>query len=241
MIKMATLNLLYKTEIPINKKISIKIPSVIDVCEHEDDYYVLVHLLTAMPVDMMVELDSLGIDFTEVGDFELFIIIFNTIRSMDTKMVFGDLDLSKFSLAVKEENGTVVLLDSENDIEIDRAIANQIASALRKIHHIERNNRKPANKEAKDYMLQRAKEKARRQKNRTRSSQIESLIVAMVNTEQFPYGFEEVKNLTIYQFNESVRQVIKKIDYQNKMHGIYSGTVSIKDLSQDDLNWLTHK
>lgn len=238
---MATLNLLYKTEIPINKKISIKIPSVIDVCEHEDDYYVLVHLLTAMPVDMMVELDSLGIDFTEVGDFELFIIIFNTIRSMDTKMVFGDLDLSKFSLAVKEENGTVVLLDSENDIEIDRAIANQIASALRKIHHIERNNRKPANKEAKDYMLQRAKEKARRQKNRTRSSQIESLIVAMVNTEQFPYGFEEVKNLTIYQFNESVRQVIKKIDYQNKMHGIYSGTVSIKDLSQDDLNWLTHK
>jgi hypothetical protein len=25
------------------------------------------------------------------------------------------------------------------------------------------------------------------------------------------------------------------------MHGIYAGTVSAKDLSQDDLNWLTHK
>ena len=44
-----------------------------------------------------------------------------------------------------------------------------------------------------------------------------------------------------YQFNESVRQIIKKIDYDNKMHGIYAGTVSAKDLSQDDWNWLTHK
>ena len=49
------------------------------------------------------------------------------------------------------------------------------------------------------------------------------------------------RELSIYQFNESVRQIIKKIDYDNKMHGIYAGTVSAKDLSQDDWNWLTHK
>ena len=76
---------------------------------------------------------------------------------------------------------------------------------------------------------------------RTADSQLEELIVALVNTEQYHYGFEGTRELSIYQFNESVRQVIKKIDYDNKMHGIYAGTVSAKDLSQDDLNWLTHK
>ena len=63
----------------------------------------------------------------------------------------------------------------------------------------------------------------------------------MVNTEQYKYGYESTRDLSIYQFNESVRQIIKKVDYDNRMYGVYSGTVSAKDLSQDDLNWLTHK
>lgn len=81
----------------------------------------------------------------------------------------------------------------------------------------------------------------RRRKNRMTGSQLEDLIVALVNTEQFHYGFEGTRELSIYQFNESVRQVIKKIDYDNKMRGVYAGTVSAKDLSQDDFNWLSHK
>lgn len=90
-------------------------------------------------------------------------------------------------------------------------------------------------------MLQRAREKMRRRSKRVNDSQLEELIVAMVNTEQFHYGFEGTRELSIYQFNESVRQVIKKIDYDNRMHGVYAGTVNAKELSQDDLNWLTHK
>ncbi len=81
----------------------------------------------------------------------------------------------------------------------------------------------------------------KRRQNRVEDSQIEELIVALVNTEQFHYNFDTVRNLTIYQFNESVQQVIKKIDFDNKMHGIYAGTISAKDMSQDELNWLTHK
>ena len=90
-------------------------------------------------------------------------------------------------------------------------------------------------------MIDRARRKRNRRRNRQKLSQLESLIIALVNTEQFSYDFESVQKMTIYQFNESVRQVIKKIDYDNRMHGIYAGTVSLKDMSQDDLNWLTHK
>ena len=217
---MRTRNMLYRREYDINDAIHIKIPTVGEILECEDGYYSIVAMLTAMPIDMMVQLDDIGIDFTTIDEYDLFL---------------------RFQAAVNEQNGNIVLVDESSGVVIDRAIHAQIAGALRKIHHLEKDNRKPANGEAKEYMIERARKKMRRQRNRENASQLEELIVALVNTEQYHYGFEGTRELSIYQFNESVRQIIKKIDYDNKMHGIYAGTVSAKDLSQDDWNWLTHK
>ena len=238
---MATLNLLYKQEYAINEHIKIQIPTVGEVLDNEDDYYTMVTMLTAMPVDMMVQLDDIGVDFTAINEYELFLILFNALKDKDTSLIFGQLDLKPFRSAVNPQNNTIVLRNKETGVVIDRGIQGQIASVLRKIHNLKRNNRKPANQEAREYMLQRAREKMRRRSKRMNDSQLEELIVAMVNTEQFHYGFEGTRELSIYQFNESVRQVIKKIDYDNRMHGVYAGTVNAKELSQDDLNWLTHK
>lgn len=238
---MATLNLLYKQEYAINEHIRIQIPTVGEVLDNEDDYYTMVTMLTAMPVDMMVQLDDIGVDFTAINEYELFLILFNALKDKDTSLIFGGLDLKPFRSAVNPQNNRVVLRNKETGVVIDRGIQGQIASVLRKIHNLKRNNRKPANQEAREYMLQRAREKMRRRSKRVNDSQLEELIVAMVNTEQYHYGFEGTRELSIYQFNESVRQVIKKIDYDNRMHGVYAGTVNAKELSQDDLNWLTHK
>ena len=62
----------------------------------------------------------------------------------------------------------------------------------------------------------------------------------MVNTSQYKYNFEETLDLTIYQFNESVRQVVRKDGSEKKMSGIYAGTVDAKKINKKDLNWLTN-
>ncbi len=238
---MSTLNLLYKKQYAINDSIKIVIPSVGEIIDNEDDYYSIITVLTAMPIDLMVPLDDAGIDYTEINEYELFLLMSAGLKAQDTHLVFGDLDLTKFEISVNQQNGNIVLYDAENDIVIDRAIHARIAGVLRKIHHLEKNRRKPANKEAKEYMLKRAREKMRRNRNRKQESQLEPLIIAMVNAEQYKYDFEGTRELSIYQFNESVRQIIKKVDYDNRMYGIYAGTINAKELSQDDLNWLTHK
>ena len=238
---MSTLNLLYQKRYVINDFISIVIPTVGEIIDKEDAYYNLVSVLTAMPIDLMVQLEDAGIDFMSINEYELFLLMFAGFKDQDTSLIFGDLDLSKFKIAVNEQNGNMVLRDEENDIKIDRAIHSQIAGVLRKIHHLEKNRRKPANDEAKEVMLKRARDKMKRRKNRKEDSQLEALIVAMVNTEQYKYDFEGTRELSIYQFNESARQVIKKVDYDNRMYGVYTGSINAKDLSQDDLNWLTHK
>ncbi len=247
---MATRNLLYQKQYTLKPPkatdikfadISIVIPSVGDILQCEDEYYNLITMLTAMPVDLMCQLDDAGIDFASINDYELFILLFNELKSKDTSLIFKGIDLSKFQIAMNQETEEVILLNTKDGTIINRAIHNQIASVLRKIHHLEKNRRKPANEEAKKFMLEREKIKLARKKNRVEDSQLESLIIAMVNTEQYKYDFESTKNLSIYQFNESVRQIIKKVDYDNLMIGVYAGTVSTKELNKDDLNWLIHK
>ena len=237
---MPTINLLYQKQYSINDKIHIVIPTVGEILSDEDRYYSMVSMLTSMPIDLMVELDDAGIDYTEINEYELFLILFSSLRQMDASLIFGDMDLSKFILTESEQNGKPMLYDEENNIQIDRAIHGQIAATLRKIHHLEKNRRRPANDEAKKYMLKRAREKAKRRRNKKDFSQLESLIIAMVNTEQYKYDFESTLGLTIYQFNESVRQIIKKVDYEHRMSGIYAGTVDPKGMRQEDLNWLIH-
>lgn len=234
-------NLLYRDEYKINDSIQIRIPKVGEILKHEDTYYNLVFLLTAMPIDMMVQLDDMEIDFASIDEYGLFLLMFQTIRQLDTSLIFGNLDLLNFQIDINSQNGDVTLLDVKNNIRIDREIHNQIAIALRKIHHLTKNNRKPANDEAKEFMISRARRKQRRLQNSKHDSQLESLIVAMVNTSEYKYNFEDSKELTIYQFNECVRQIIHKVDYDNIIRGVYAGTINAKDLNQDDLNWLVHK
>lgn len=190
----------------------------------------------------MVQLDDAGIDFTSISSYELFLLLFPKIKEDGCRLIFGDLDLSKLEIAINDKNGTVAILDENDNVIIDRAIHAQVCQVLLKINNIEKHDKIPANAEAKKFMLERARIKQlRAMRKKSKESQLEDLIVAMVNTEQFKYGYEGVLDLTIYQFNASVYQIIKKVNYDNLMIGCYSGTVNMKELSQDSFNWLSSK
>lgn len=237
---MATENLLYRRDYPVTDSISVVIPTVGQILDNEDLYNDVVSAFTAMPIDFMVQLDDAGIDFTTINAFDLFIMLSEGLKKVDTSLVLKDINLNEFELCVNNQTKKLVLYNQESGIEIGRREHSQIASALRIINHLEKNRKKPGNDDAKQYMLERMRQKMKRHP-RTEASQLEQLIVAMVNTEQFKYDFESVRNITIYQFNECVRQIVNKVNYDNRMIGVYSGTVNVKELSQDELNWLVHK
>lgn len=237
---MGIINLLYKHEYPVTDKIKIMIPTVGEVIDNEEAYYELVSALTSVPYDVMVQLDDAGIDFTKIEEYDLFILLFNSIKNSDTHLIFGDLDTSRFETAVSTRTEQLILYDEKDDIVIDQGIHQQIAATLRKINHLEKTLKKAGNKEARDYLIKRERTKQKRRRARQSFSQLEQLITALVNTEQFKYNYETVRNMTLYQFNESLHQIMNKVDYDNLMHGVYAGTVKISDISQDKLNWLSH-
>lgn len=235
---MAFLNLLYEDSVRINDNIRVMIPDVGTVLSHEEDYYRLVSVLTAMPYDMMVQLDDIGIDFTEIDDYDLFLLLFPGLKTENTELLFGDLDLSQFVTEINQKNGAVMLRDPGTGIVIDRAIFTRIANTLREIHHLEKTIKKPGNEDAKKYLLERTRKKLRRMKSRKSKSELQSLIVAMVNSSEFKYDYETVKKISIYQFNQSVHQIINKTDWSNRMHGVYAGTVDAKRLTENEMSWI---
>lgn len=237
------LSLLYADKVAINDQISIHIPTLGEIIDcGEEAYYGFITALTAMPIDLMVELDDIGYDFTEIDEYQLFLMLFPQMQKTPhsiTSMVFGDLNLAEFELWVNPQNDCICLKNHKSGVIIDGLLHEKIATTLRHIHHLTKDRRMPGNKNAKQYMIKRARIKKRRNRSRQSKSQLEPLIISMVNTQQFKYDFESTKNLTIYQFNESVKQVIRKIDYDNRMYGVYAGTIDTKKLSQDALTWLS--
>ena len=233
-------SLLYETEHRINDYISIRIPTVGEIIDNEDDYYGNIALIVSTPYDMMVQLDDVGIDFTKINNWELFCLLFKELQTRDLSLIFGDLDLTGFETAINKQNGNIVLINNETGAVIDRAIHDQICRFLRNVLCLEKNNKQPANDEAKKFMIERARKKMRRNMRRAEKSQFENYIVALVNTSEFPYNYETVLGLTIYQFYASLHQIVKKVKFDNLMIGCYAGTVNMKEIDQKELNWISN-
>lgn len=231
-------NILYAHSIKINDSINLHVPTVGEIYDNEDQYYAAVFSLIATPYDMMVQLDDAGIDFTKINDFELFMMLFKQFQQMDISLIFGELDLRGFVIVQNESNGEYLLRDLETGVQIDRSIHALICKHIRKFLNMPRNDKRPGNEEARHYMLERARLKQKRQARKKRESQLESYIVALVNTEQFPYNYTTVRDLTIYQFYASLMQISHKIKFDNVMIGYYAGTVKDDSLKAQDKTWI---
>lgn len=231
---------LYETKHKINDFITIRVPTIKDIIENEDDYYGNVALIVATPYDMMVQLDDMKIDFTQINEWDLFLLLFNELRTRDLSLIFDGLNLRDFVTAENKQNGNIILVNPKTGVKIDRAIHDQICSYLRKTLRLQKNDKRPANEEARKFLIERTRTKLKRRRKQLVESQIEKYIVALVNTSEFPYTYESVLGLTINQFYASLHQIGKKIKYDKLMIGCYAGTVNMKELDQNELNWISN-
>ena len=240
--------LLYARDFEISDQLSIHVPTIREVLGCYEDYYSVVSAVISTPSDLMVQLEDMGIDFMSIDDFTLFCIIFYDLRERQKehpevfRLIFGEFDLTKLT-PVRLEDGTTVIQNAKGTIRIDSAIHERLCDILRAVLCVEKNVRNPANEEARQFMLKIERRKQRRavreQEGRALVlSPLESLIISAVNTAEFPYNYETVLDLTIYQFNISLRQVNNKIRFDNLMIGCYAGTVKAKELSNQELSWM---
>ena len=235
-------NLLRVDDYRINEKVSVHVPSVDEIFDFGDQkYYSIVQSLVSTPFDLMVELDDVGIDYETITNYQLFMLMFESIamNEKDTSILFGDLNLKNFKEADNLKNGERVLWDQENNIIIDRLIAWEICNAIRKIHFWEETLERAGNAEAKRYLLERKRREKQKLAKKPYKSFLENMIISLVNTEEFPYNYETVGGLNVYKLNASWRQISKKKHWEQTMNGVYFGTVDTTKINLEKINWLS--
>lgn len=223
-------------------KLSIRIPTVGEILEDEQNYYNIISSLTASPYQYMVQLnDVFHIDYTTITDYDLFKMLFSAYLQSDLSIVFGDLNISDFGI-YRTNNQQDILMNPSNGIEINEKTYNNLANIIRKINLLEKVNYKPGNESAKKYLLEKERKKQKRNAKKPYEPYLEKIVIALVNTSEFPYDYDSCMDLSIYRFNQSFKQIQHKIAFDKTMIGVYTGTVDTSKLSNKDaLTWIPNK
>lgn len=237
-------SLLNADKVYATNNIYINIPTVGQILEDEETYYNIITSLTAVPYQYMVQLDDIGIDYTVVTEYELFLMLFPNFRETDLSLIFGDLNTSDYKVKYDNSNSTNILYSEINgyDYKIDEFTYYQIVSMIRKINNLEKFKGKPGNEEAKHYLLEQERKKQKRNARKKYEPYLEKLVIALVNTNDFPYDYDSCMDLSIYRFNQSFKQIQQRITFDNTMIGIYAGTVDTSKMKDKScLSWIQTK
>ena len=231
------LQLYFGDDYVINDHIKITQPSIGSVVDYgEAKYFSMVHTLTAIPSDMKSQLWDMGLDWTEMDDFELFMMLAQTLTPDRTCILFGDLDFSKLKPFKNNQNGDIVLADKDTGVIIDKMIYLRIMSYLRKLHNLKPKVEKAANKMTKKVLIDEDRQKILHAKDKPFKSYLLPLI-SSVKVKQC-YTKDYVRNMGLYEFFDDVArmQIINNADHL--MSACYAGTIDMKKINKAELNWM---
>lgn len=221
----------------INDNISITQPSIGGVVDYgESQYFSMVHTLCAIPSDMKSQLWDMGLDWCEVDDFELFMMLVQTLTPDRTYLLFGDLDFSKLRPFKNNQNGDIVLADKETGIVIDKMIYLRIMSYLRKLHNLKPKVEKAANKMTKKVLIDEDRQKILHAKDKP----FKSYLLPLISSVKVKQGYTKdyVRNMGLYEFFDDVArmQIINNADHL--LSACYAGTIDMKKINKAELNWM---
>lgn len=234
-------SLLLQTQVDLAPGIAIRIPTVGKILQNERLYYQTTYSLTATPFQNMVQLDDLGIDFTTISEWQLFIQTFLAYAHSGDLLdyVFADLQTQGFGIYQDPQTAALYLSNPDTGVQIHESTYLQIVELIRKINLYEHITARPANETARQYLIEKERKRLKRLAKKPPEPYLEQMVIALVNTAEFPYDYESCMHLSIYAFNQSFKQIQHKINYDNTMIGIYAGTLNARDMKDKSaLSWI---
>lgn len=234
------LKLYFGDDIIINDYITLSQPTIGQIVEFgERRFYWVLSMLTCIPSDMKSELwDMSKTDWQTVDDFELFIMLTRSLTSDDTRLFLGDIDLSKMQVYTRQENNQIVLYDIETGILIDKMIYTKIVTYIREMFNINPKVEKAKNKRTFNVLIEDDRMRKMYKKKDSYKSGLMPLISGMLNSPGFKYKKNELREVGIVEFMDSVQRTSTIMSTTALMHGMYSGMIDTSKIPKEQFNWL---
>ena len=222
----------------INDYITVHQPTIGEIVDMgEKKYFTTLYYICAIPSDMKSQLWDVGVDWEEISDFELFCMLYQTFEPEDTKIFFGDLDFKSLQLAVNKENDEIILINVNTGLVIDPLIYQKMVDYLRKMHGIKPKIEHAANAYTKKYLIEEDRDNIAMNKNKPYKSTLLPLISAMCHSAGFKYKKNDLNEIGIFEFMDSVQRIPLINSSTALLHGCYGGMIDSSKIKKDDLNW----
>lgn len=222
----------------INDKITLKQPKIGDVVDYgEAAYFSIIHTLTAIPSDVKSMIwDQMKIYWTEMEDFDLFIMFSQTMTPDKTGIIFGDIDFSKMRPYRSKQNDEIVLADKETGVIIDKLIYMRMMTFLRKLHNITPKPERAKGKRAKQAMI----DEDRRNRELNKDKPFRSYLLPLISAVKVrqSYTKDYVRNMGLYEFFDDLSRLQILYNSDHLMQAAYAGTLDMKKIKKEELNWL---
>ena len=202
----------------INDKITIHMPSVGDIIDYgEQKYFQLVYLFCSTSSDYKAQLDSVGVDWQKVSDFEMFRQLFIGNKNQDMSILLGDMDTSGFMMAKDNISGEIVLHNRFTDTRIDHVVYETISQYLCAANGIEKHSEFAADEPTRIAMIEEARDNMEYQKTKHYEPHLAELVLSMACSSGFKADYFKAMDYPMSVFMNHVRKIQQIKSYDNTM------------------------
>lgn len=230
------------------KGIIISMPTIGDILEiGEERFYKALSPFLYNSTSIRVMLWENGVDWNKVKDIEVFNILTKINKEDDEEginpqsLVFKNLSFDNFELmSIREkenEESKPVLYNKELDVLLYEEDFMMIAEYIREILNMHPKVEKAKGKTAKSWIIQEDKMDAQNREEKNTSTLL-PLISTCVNHPGFKYKLQELREVGIYQFMDSVKRIQKYENGIAALKGCYSGFVDGSKIDKEILNYM---
>lgn len=230
--------------------VTITPPTIGDIVRFgEKEFYTTLNIFITNTTAYRLLLWKSNIDWNDITDFQLFCMLYKQIDGEAAKLIFGDLDFSKFELCQKQltpdAEPTLVLYNEEDNVEITEDVYQHIAQYLRLAFNLNIEEKMTSDPMLKEMYIKKDEralenEAKKREKNPDEESHsgLLPVISACVNHPGFKYSTKQLCDVGICEFYDSVRRLQIYENARACMTGMYSGMVDSSKIPADSYNFM---
>ena len=220
----------------INDYVTITLPKIGELVKFgERQYYSMVQTITAIPSEMKSQLWDMGLDWTQMTDFQLFMMLVPTLPQDKTSILFGDFNFEAMRPFENKENETVFLGNPETGAIIDELAFGKIHSYLCSAHNLTKKVEKAANEFTKKFMIEEDRQKIQYSQKQPYKSFLRPLISAVKC--RMGYTLDYVKNMGLYEFMDDLSRLQIIVHSDALLQGSYSGMIDTKKIPKKEFDW----
>jgi len=210
----------------------------------EDKIYGVISPFITNTTACRVKLWDMGIDWNKITNQELFALMIKNIDHDYSKIIFGDIDFSGFSFYEEKigDSKSIVLYNPKMDLTINEETMNKMCAYIQHVFHaFPPEEEFTSSKTLKQELINNDKQKLLAQRKKAKEKGTDSLLSMIsfcLNHPGFKYKKNELRDVCIAEFMDSVQRLQVYESTRALYGGMYSGMCDLSKVNKNEFNFM---